>query len=293
MKRALTILLIVGVALVTLAVSCSDDDCATCPPEPVPVYANGYVCLDPSTELRISIVGDGSYTPSVDSVTVGDSVLTESNGNLNLYVGLGVSEWVAWFRESFSEPADIMFASGDTAVISVYGDGHRSTARLRILDRVNDIVGNISPHFITLSPTDTMPTFFWRRVAPASFYAVVVSVGIDRQADLVERYYLALLDTFLVVPGNWQPTDFETLVVQVWPVTGPRPNSTATNWVGDLCRGQILSTAEPRYAQIFGTGGPIKSAVDESASTQAAFPGEFDPQAAWLEWASEQQQADR
>jgi hypothetical protein len=248
------VLSICGLLVVALAIGCGDEKCPSCPATVTPRgYAYGSIWLDPGVILpEMRVYGYGAVAPNLDSVKVGDSIVDKWNWSLASTWPYSDAYWMIHFFES-GDVSTHMYHHGDTATVSIWGEGKSSTCRVKILDP------DIARATITtpLMGEDTIApgvadTVYWNDVDYADYYAIMVPFNvITGGGTMWTFYYDYTLDTFYTVTGAMQPDSLLYYDIVVTPFNGPDPRTGAGNWTGNLLTGKLYSSGGNVATRIF------------------------------------------
>lgn len=239
MKTLHMLSLLFGLLFMLTLAGCSDDDCASCPNTVVPLaYARGVVLAnDNGLWQSISISGNGVARLSVDSARVGDSLCPLQDWAMP-------SDASRDFSINFYEDANSstrMYDPGDTALVTVWGEGRSSSCRLKLL-YAQATLQLITP---TAMFSDTIvqggsDTVCWHRVEYADYYAVSVWWELISGAGRYSSYYTT--DTSFIVTGDMMPDSALKCYIDLTPFNGPDPRTGNGNWTGTLLEGVVTSS---------------------------------------------------
>ena len=176
--------------------------------------------------------------------------------------------WMINYQEG-GDPATYMYQHGDTAVITVWGEGRSSSCHLKILDVSAAAAQITSPlrhaDTIALGQVDTV---FWNTVDQIDYYAVMIPWWLDAPefSGWTFEYYYAT-DTFFVVTGDMHPQFLDHFDVVITPFTGPDPRTGLSNWTGDFLDGVVYSFGDNNTTTIhIAADGPVAKATPRTAS---------------------------
>ncbi len=260
--------LVAGLAfglLMILVIGCSDDDCATCPETNAPLgYGTGVVEYTTNgLWMNLFVYGHYSAIPVLDSARVGDSLFRRQDfgGGSNGAVKSG--HLLTFYEEGDS--TTYMYDLGDTAVITIWGEGRASTCRIELLSETYEL----TPQMISPSCTscDTISqgesdTLVWHSVEFADYYAVMLTWVLE-SGYWIESYNYTT-DTVLIVDGALIPDSTYLCYVTITPFNGPDPRTETSNWTGTLLDGRLFSVG--------GNGGTDLIVIPASPSPRRASP---------------------
>ncbi|MBN2226264.1 MAG: hypothetical protein JW763_02755 [candidate division Zixibacteria bacterium] len=229
-----------------------------------PAYIDGFAYLSPGCVLYAEVRGQGGMDPGLDSVRMGDSLCY-----IDLFSYFSIADPVYTVHVIETE-GDYMFASGDNAVITFYGENGTGTASLRILDLDLDAPVIVSPESGEILSPGEHPTIVWNRVDNAEWYAVyyywqIDSLGLARG----EHVFAYAFDTTYPIIGDYPDEYLNFINVLVCSCTGPNPGQAVGNIDGDYAVGKIVSYTNVAVVQLMGEGNMnINSQVRPNLSSQ-------------------------
>jgi len=232
--------LLFGALLMLLVAGCGDDDCASCPDTVTSLgFGRGVVSYrDVGLWQVISISGYSVMPPVLDSVRVGDSLLSHEEFGV---VGCGnVGSMIEFYEGSNSTTR--MYDLGDTAVTTVWAQGRSSTCRVKLLDQSHSTIEIISPASSgsdTLSQTGS-DTLRWHSVEHADYYAIELWWWYSILDNWMSSHYYTT-DTAFIITGAMVPDSMYYCEVTLTPFNGPDPRTDKGNWAGNLLDGVVLS----------------------------------------------------
>ncbi|HOZ08496.1 MAG TPA: hypothetical protein PKW75_09440 [candidate division Zixibacteria bacterium] len=275
MQRIVLVLSAVAVSLLPLGCS---DDCADCPEHATPAgFVNGTVHVTPQVSLSATINGYGSILPTVDSIRLGDSLLTSPG---DYYVAMSAPANPLW-RISFYEniSGDVMYSPGDVAHIEIWGPGRLAYCDVVVLDPNESAADMISPlpGTETIAP-DESAAVIWHRALDAQYYAVQLRFidfanGVTRESNVTDW----TADTAYTVGPTLYPDSLAALIVEITPFTGPNP-AVGSNFAGGWLAGRLISFGGPASTMLHGWNEPdksIKTLPDDLAASQRLSPAEI------------------
>jgi len=234
--------LLFGLVLMLLVAGCGDDKCASCPKTAVtPLgYTQGELSLSPGAYIdSLEIFGNGSLAPGLDSIRVGDSLVNRLEWALTIKSQFADVHWMIHFSEA-GDASTYMYEHGDTATISVWGEGRTSSCRVKILDPSLAVAYVTTPTYLadTVDPGEA-DTVYWNRVEHADYYAV--TVGWLTTSGIWIMNYDYATDTSYIITGNMMSDSVRRCDIAVTPFNGPDPGTDRTNWTGNLLDGVVFS----------------------------------------------------
>ncbi len=282
MHRLHVVLFTAAVAL--LALGCGDDDETATGPTTT-AFASGAFYLNPNIGCVDFIINGAQI---IDSAHVGDSLVAWLNG-LHADGFPPNSRWRMDYWENYSDTSTLMYRSGDTAQVTLWGDGRSSTARFVVLHHMEEMLPAVYPIDTTIAADAPVPDLWWNHNDYADYYSVCMDVGARTDSDGVNvsgTYYAVTTDTVFSIPERFAD-HLTSIYVSVWPGTGPLPGSGVSNWSGNFCSGRVCGFGAPRGTSITRSD-PIRSAASPTLRVTAE---DFDPRPGFLEWAAQQDQA--
>jgi len=262
MRKTTLLLACLALLFPIIMSGCSDDDCATCYGTGMG-FATGSIYLDPEAYLDyMYIYGYGAVPPNIDSAAIGDSTI----GVDDIYYNYEEDYHDAYWEIYFSEDGDnYMYEHGDTAVMTVWGEGKSSTCRVVILDADSAEATITSPEYnADTVANDESVTTYWNTVPEADYYAIMLEFRnlVNGSSDWYYEFYYTLDTEFTVTPDHY-PDSLYYFYVNVTPFTGPDPRTGKTNWTGDLLGGKLYSFGWDDYTRIYGWNYPIITGADK------------------------------
>lgn len=255
MQKKCMVVSVFGLLLVLAAAGCSDKECASCPdPAVTPLgYTKAALQLNPGAVVQpsLEVFGNGMVAPNLDSVKIGDSLVNRRDWMMTSGSMYADAHWAIVFSED-GDTSTYMYEHGDTATISVWGEGRSSSCRVKILSRNSAIAYITTPAYQadTIAP-GASDTVFWNRVEHADYYAVMVPWRVISGGSAMWHFdYYYATDTSFIVAGAMQPDSLINFDVQVTPFNGPDPQSGQTNWRGTLLDGVVFSAGYPGMTNI-------------------------------------------
>ncbi len=235
-----------GLLLALAFAGCSNDNCVDCPGTTAPLgYAYGSLVLVPEAFThQFEIHGHGAMAPDLDSIKLGDSLIGPSHWAVGSADGSYAGGYYAVFIQEMGDTSTFMYHHGDTATLTVWGEGRSSTCRLKLLDLDSSraVITDPPPLGDTIMPGQSV-TFSWSPASGADFYAIIIDWGLPFGPSHYyydSRFYYTT-DTFFTVPGSWQPDSLLHFGFHVTPFTGPDPRTGQSNWTGSLLDGVLYS----------------------------------------------------
>ncbi len=233
-----------------LMFGCSDDECPTCPQPAQKAVAWGYTSTnDTDNELFFM-----SFVFGLDGKLVAvDSVKYEGN-KTELREGLSELGTAVY---AMYEEIPTTYDSGDTVEIKYFLPSGSGTARVKLLDSEFDEPTVLSHS--TSYPYDTVAvnegiTIAWRSVAVADFYSVNWSYYYDSSGTRVERFesYFTTDNDLVILAGT---LSFNGRIgLNIYAITGPRPDIEIGNVSGSVINGNVSSIAADWVDIYVGTG---------------------------------------
>jgi len=251
MLRSVKVLFVVAALVSSILVGCSDDDCATCSTETM-AFASGYIALDSLTEVYdLSVIGRGADFPVIDSVRVGDSLLPDNDIDIRNSDWPPLQTWEIDFQESPASGSP-MYHSGDVATVHIWGEDRHSSASVTILNSSADSARITQPVAETYIATDESATVYWKRVAHAEHYVIMLELQIASKLAPENQYqYHCTSDTMYTFQGSTLDASAYRCIVYVTPYNGPAPGTTNGNFTGDFCEGRLISAASYDWVYIY------------------------------------------
>ena len=145
------------------------------------------------------------------------------------------------------------YASGDTAVFTIYGDNRYSTCRLVLLDYYDDMAYTITPddNDTTLEYGESF-TCVWTKVDNAEWYGLELNYRVDSSGS--NKYidiYTYTIDTTYNIADTLDGYPVERVYLYALPTTGPDPINNESNWTGNLCGGKIYSYSDYASCDVY------------------------------------------
>jgi hypothetical protein len=243
MRKSWLVLLGCGLMLILFAAGCDEDECMSCPDDPVVTplgFTDGSLSLAPSAMLtECHVYGYGAVAPNLDSVMVGDSAVPKSDWEIVFMPSPAGIHWKLNFIED-GIPSTFMYEHGDVATVRMWGNGRSGACQLKVLHpepgRAN--ITSPAPFEDTIASHES-DTIYWNTVEHADYYAV--TLGYTPVGGTFAYYFDYTVDTSFVVTGTMQGNPLTQVGIAVTPFTGPDPRSGASNWTGNLLSGAIYS----------------------------------------------------
>jgi len=247
--RKLTITSVLLGLVLAFAAGCSDDDKVTGSVQTTPLgYTKGQIGATPMTSMNLEIYGNGAVTPNLDSMKIGDSLVNQLEWTMN------ADHWFvdSYWRIPFIEDGDTstnQYDPGDTAVISVWGEGRFSSCRVKLLDPDLSRIMFVSPASLADTITsDDSDTLYWSKVEQADYYAITVGCRHYSSVWLFGYYYST--DNSFLLTADMIPESVTQCDIAITPFNGPDPRTDRTNWTGNLLDGVVFSPGAFSYTSI-------------------------------------------
>ena len=245
MQKIFLVVLSMGLILMLAFVGCDDDDSTSPVSVTVPLgHATGGLLLSSGATImpQLEIKGNGAVAPDLDSVKVGDSLVSRSTWGLMSVSPYVDAHWIIFYDET-GAPSTYMYRHGDTATVSVWGQGRSSTCDVKILDpslaNITEIDPLVRADTIAVGEADTV---YWNTVEHADYYAIMMAWRIQTGGSSMYTFsYSYAIDTSFVVTGDMHLDSLLEFDVVVTPFTGPDPRTGRTNWNGTLLDGVMYS----------------------------------------------------
>ena len=287
MRKLIPLVLLALPLMLILMVGCGDDETTTITQydtvtvtltdtliEPVPITVKGRVILAPTgifkirdpfatgttddptgfaaADLSIDMYGTGPVQPEVDSVLLDDSLCEITH---NYYWTYGDP----WDYARYWDPTESMrYGSGDTATVEFYAHDMVATARVKLLDLIEDAVVMYEDEIPDTVATGEDITVVWASVPNADWYGVQVQYRHSGTGVTLWHYmYTYSEDTTYTFPGSETQYDGYA-TVRIASSTGPLRDDAEGNVVGDVVAGTIYSYTDPTAITVYvGTGDPF------------------------------------
>ncbi|HOD66374.1 MAG TPA: hypothetical protein PKM94_06740 [candidate division Zixibacteria bacterium] len=276
MQRVLIVLSALAVFLL-LPLGCSDDEsCADCPATPAG-FVDGSITVNPQAIVNAVIYGYGGIVPSIDSIRLGDSLMTRPTDYNWFQDAPGRRHWQIGFSESAG--GSFLYSSGDVARLEIWGPGRQAVCDVVMLDPRDSEAQIISPvpGEDTVAPGESV-TIVWQRIEHAQFYALMLTFF--NRANAVTRQSLVTdwtADTSYTVRPVLYPDSLQLISVELSGFTGPNP-SVGSNFSGGWLTGRLISFSAPAHTFIWGWNAPDKARAefpDEAAVSAPRSPAEI------------------
>lgn len=232
-----------------MVISCDDDDCAPCPIYTTPLaWTDGYVYMEPYVYFYADIMAYGGADPDIDSVKIDDSLCYLES---LYYQTFGDPYYYASFNEYPDGDPD--YASGDTAIITMYGDNRSSTCRLPLLNGDDDDADIIIPddHDTTVAYGESF-TCVWTKIDNAEWYGIELNYRVDSSgSNKYINIYTYTTDTTYTIADELDGYQVERVYFYALPTTGPDPVTNESNWSGDLCGGKLYSISNYAWCDVY------------------------------------------
>ena len=289
MRKLVPLLLVALPLMLIFAVGCGDDETITITEydtvtvtvtdtliEPVPIIAKGSMRLLPVEGLRTSSpkasgtsdepTGD-AYPSFVADLYAAEPIEPQMDSAL---LDGSVCEFITQSYFTYGDPyayvrysniADsLRYGSGDTVTIEFYAYGEVSTARVKLLDNVEDAVVMVDAVIPDTVDIDSSFTVVWNDVPNADWYGMQIQYRHGGTGEVVTHTsYEYTYDTTYTIPGA--ETQYDGYVrIYVVASTGPVRDAAAGNIIGDAVAGTIYSYTQSTLSLTYvGTGTPASS----------------------------------
>ena len=265
MHKYLAVGLLFGLAL--LIAGCGDDK-VTGPTATTPLgFARGEIHISPNTTMQqLLIFGNGAVTPNLDSIKVGDSLISRSTWSMFANGLFADAHWQISFIED-GDLSTLMYSNGDTAEIKVWGERRFSSCRVKLIEPEYVHASITSPIMLadTIAPGQS-DTVYWHDIPGVDYYAIMVPWLHYTEGWIFQFHYAA--DTSFIINGDMMPDSVGQCDVVVTPFNGPDPRTDRTNWTGNLLGGVVYSVGGFTYTSIIISAPPT---VPSAKLAQASF----------------------
>jgi hypothetical protein len=163
-----------------------------------------------------------------------------------------------WAQVRYSNRSDsLRYGSGDTVIIEFYAYGQVSTARVKVLDDVEDAVVMVEAVIPDTVAIDAGFTVVWNDVPNADWYGIQIEYRHGGTGQILYHYtYAYTYDTTYTIAGAETQYD-GFLKVRVVSSTGPVRDAATGNITGGALTGTIYSYTEDAESLTYvGTGVP-------------------------------------
>jgi hypothetical protein len=290
MRKLIPLMLVALPLMLLLAIGCGDDTTTTITEydtvtvtdtlavtdtliEPVPIVAKGSVRLLPLAGLRTSgpkasVVSDeptGDAYPNFVADLYGAEPIEPYMDSA--FIDGSLCDFITQYYWTYGDPyayvrysnrADnLRYGSGDTATIEFYAYGEVSTAEVKLLDAVEDMVVLVDAVIPDTVDIGSSLTAVWNDVPNADWYGLQIEYKHGGTGTVVSHYtYDYTYDTTYTIPGAETSYDgyFRVRIVSS---TGPVRDAMEGNITGGAVTGTIYSHTESTLSLTYvGTGTP-------------------------------------
>ena len=266
--KATLLTVMIGITLLLIMASCSDDDCATCSQAPVGSATFASMIYDGSVRCYGRIIGSDGRIIDVDSVTCDGYPLY-----VRAYAGEGLETYC-----SVPDGTEIPGNSGDTIEVVIYTPGGVTRGSTVLLDDDSD-----QPQvydWLLGYPYDTVPkssevTVNWSLVPKADFYVVEWYYEFDHNGTYDQsRNIVSTTDSSLVIPASQLAYDGR-MYCYIYAVTGPGIYSPG-NLTGGQISGRHNSMVYSDVTIYVGTGNAYPAGVRQAEEDLIPIRDPFD-----------------